>query len=95
MEKKKYLVKYGDKLRMLEASKFLNMSEKELMIIGIATFSELKNQLMRDAMSDKDKSFYGHKVVEALEISISKIEEKIPNIRKHANIMVFGKDVLN
>lgn len=95
MEKKKYLVKFGEKLRMLEASKFLNMSEKELMIIGIATFSELKNQLMRDALSDKDKCFYGHKVVEALEISISKIEEKIPNIRKHASIMVFGKDVLN
>lgn len=95
IEKKKYLVKCGSKLRMFEASKLENMSESEILIIGIASFLEQKSQLIKDATASSEKMFYGHKVVDALEVSLSKMEEKIPNIRTHANIMVFGKNVLN
>ena len=95
MDKKKYLVKYGSKLRILAASKLENMKESEILIIGIASFLEQKMQLIEDATNFTDKKFYGHKIVDGLEISLSKMEEKIPNIRAHANMMVFGKNVLN
>jgi hypothetical protein len=90
-----YLVKLGDKLRVLPSKDFDEMNHSEVMMLALASFDEQKKQLLEDAVKGKSKVYYGRNVVDALEKSISKFEEKIPNIRECLIRLAYGKIELN
>lgn len=78
----KYLVKIGSQLRIIHTKKLENFSIPEAIAIGVASAQEQQRQLLKDAL-EGDRYFYGRKVVDALEISLNKLEEQFPEIRQY------------
>lgn len=92
---KKYLFRIDSKLKLLPASKIAGLTYGDMIMLTAAAIEEQRNQLVIDAHNKTDKVFYGRKVVEALEDSISKLEERLPNLREQAHRLVYGELSLN
>lgn len=90
----KYLLKIGTKLKIVPQKQLTQLSPTELMLIGVSCIEEQRNQLMQDALTG-DKIYHGRKVVDALELSLSKLEEFVPGLRKQAQQLAFGNVSVN
>lgn len=89
-----YLLKIDNKLKIVSSKRIDTLSATEIMAIGICCVEEQRKQLISDAIKG-DKYFYGRRIVDALELSIKKLEEKIPDLRDQAYQLAFGKMTLN
>ena len=85
----KYLFKIGTQLRVVQSKKMESFSFAEAIAIGIASHQEQRRQLVRDAI-EGDRYFYGRKVVDALEISLNKLQETFPEIRQQIEMLTHG-----
>lgn len=83
----KYILKIENKLRVITSKKIDNMNFNELLLLAMAAANEQQKQLLLDARSGKSKFFHGKNVVEALELSLNKITEKIPDLRDQLNLL--------
>lgn len=83
----KYILKIENKLRVITSKKIDNMNFNELLLLAMAAANEQQKQLLLDARSGKSKLFHGKNVVEALELSLNKITEKIPDLRDQLNLL--------
>lgn len=77
--KSKFLVKLGSKLKMIPSKQMDHLSITEAMAIGLACREAQQQQLLKDAI-DGDKYYYGHKVVDELELSLDRLEQIYPSI---------------
>jgi hypothetical protein len=93
--KTNYLVKFGDKLRLLKSKEIDQLSINEIVSLVFATADEQRKQLILDARQGTTKQYYKHEVVDSLEKSLKKFEEIVPEIRRHVNRLTFGEVDLN
>lgn len=91
----KYLIKIGNQLRIIPSKKMDTFSVNDAIAVGIESLAEQKQQLLKDALEGTEKHFYGRKVVESLELSISKLEEIFPNIRQQIKHLTNGNVSVN
>lgn len=75
----KFLLKIGPQLRIVPSKKLKSLSFPEAIAIGLACREEQKEQLLKDAV-EGDGYFYGRKIVDALEVSLIKLEECFPEL---------------
>lgn len=87
----KYLFKIGSRLKVVPSKEIDNLSPNEIIAIAISSTEEQQKRLIA-SISHGDQYFYGRNIVDDLERSLSKLEEKFPNIRKHIRKLV-GKQV--
>lgn len=85
MIEEKYLFKVDGKLRILSSKILDRLTSNEVLVIALQCLEEQEVQLIKDAQSKKDKCFYGRKVVEALGVTIKKLEEKFPHLKEQVS----------
>lgn len=94
MAKEKYLVKIGSQLRVIPSKELDEFTLTEALMIGVASVNEQRKQLLRDAI-DGDRYYYGRKVVDGLELSVSKLQEKFPEIKQQMKKLALGDTASN
>lgn len=90
----KYLLKIGTQLRIVPSKKLTCLSFHEAMAIVLASSEEQKRQLVQDALNG-DRYYYGHKVVDSLELTLNKLEEMFPSIRQQIKMLTTGINSVN
>lgn len=90
----KYLLKIGSQLRIVPGKQLDSFSMNEAIAIAIASAEEQKKQLVQDALTG-DKYYYGHKIVESLELALNKLEERFPSIRQQIKLLTIGNNFVN
>lgn len=87
-----FLLKRGNEFYLLPASVLDSLAADEIYRLGIAAYIEQRRQLMQDAL-EGDHYINDIKVVDGLESSLRKLEEKFPDIFSQIGLMdisVFG-----
>ncbi len=75
----KPLLKQNNELCFVPSSVLDSLSASEIYSLGIAAYVEQRRQLMQDALFG-DHYLNGIKIVDGLELSLKKIEEKLPDL---------------
>ncbi len=74
-----FLFKRGNEFYLLHSSALNSLSIEELYRLGMTTYVEQRKQLLLDAITG-DHYVNSTKIVDGLENSLRKLEEKIPNL---------------
>jgi len=81
-----FLFKIDGRLRILPSKIMDEFNETQALSIALACMEEQRTQLVKDAV-EGDKYFYGRRVVEALEVTLMKLEEKFPHLREQVKLL--------
>lgn len=84
----KYLIKVGDKLRVVTEERVNYLTLLEVMMLTMACSAELRKQLVQDCISKEEKLFYGRKVVEGLEKTLSKLNQMEASFKTSTEILM-------
>ena len=90
----KFLLKVGPAYRMVTSKIINQMPIQEAITLVVSCVEEQRRQLLNDAIRG-DKFYYGKKIVDSLDKSIKKFEERFPQIKDTVKELVFGRTILN
>lgn len=81
MKQEKFLVKAGSKLKVIPSKIMDSLTPNQALAIGLASYQEQRRQLLEDALKG-DKYYYKRKIVDALGLSIDRIERSYPWLKQ-------------